>query len=185
MYIRFDSNDTMYVADRNSNCLRKVTTDGNVTTIAGVCGASNGYQDGPASSAKFFWPAGLEINAAGVVYVSDQLNGAIRTVYPNGTVSTFAVISTGGSQDVWDITMDANGNIFGVWWARQTIIKIPGGSNTQTTYVGTYNVDGNVDGTGTNARFASPGAITIDRTTGKIYVANAGDGHIRLITPGQ
>ena len=174
----------MYVADRNSNCLRKVTTDGNVTTLAGVC-ASSGYQDGPASSAKFSWPAGLEIDAAGVVYVSDQLNGAIRRVYPNGTVSTFAVISTGGNQDVWDITMDVNGNIFGVWYGKKTIIKIPQGSNTQTTYVGAYNADDNLDGTGTNAHFASPGAITIDRATGKIYVANTGDGHIRLITPGQ
>lgn len=87
-----DDSGNLYVADRNSNLIRKITPAGTVTTLAGWTGAgdSRGYLDGTGTAAKFHFPEGIALAPDGNLYVADTYNHRIRKVTPEGVVTTFA-----------------------------------------------------------------------------------------------
>jgi len=87
-----DSRGMIYVADSRNHCVRMVTPDGTVTTLAGIPPRS-GYQDGPARRALLSAPAGLAVAHNGGVFVADTGNHRIRYV-ANGEVSTYAGAAT-------------------------------------------------------------------------------------------
>ncbi|MEJ0104355.1 MAG: hypothetical protein WDO19_18110 [Bacteroidota bacterium] len=71
-----DSTGTLYVTDSNNGAIRKITTDGLVTTIAGTAGI--GYEDGDGSIAKFHNPTGIAIGRDGALFITDTWNHRIR-----------------------------------------------------------------------------------------------------------
>ncbi len=84
------SDGTLYIADTNNHCIRKVTPgadgvvsgapDETITTYAGRCG-TKGYEEGPATLALFDTPYGIELNdGTGNLYVADTLNDRIRVI---------------------------------------------------------------------------------------------------------
>ena len=84
--ITTDDEGNLYVADTQNNVIRKVDTQGNVTTFAGT--GKEGYKDGAANAAQFNQPIGLDWEK-GALYVCDTGNHRIRKV-ENGKVTTFA-----------------------------------------------------------------------------------------------
>ncbi len=80
----------MYVSDLVNSCIRKITPNGTVTTVAGIP-VSAGYADGPAASAQFNNPAGLTVDSAGNLYICDAGNNMLRKLSPSGVVSTVCV----------------------------------------------------------------------------------------------
>lgn len=95
--IAVDSAGNVYVADAGNQTIRRVTSAGTVTTLAGTAGESGGA-DGVGSTARFNYPSGLAIDTSGNVYVADGNNNTIRLVTQDGTVTT--VVGTPGSQGV-------------------------------------------------------------------------------------
>ena len=88
---------TVYVADAGeSNRIRKITPDGNVTTLAG---GSEGFADGPTTTAAFNTPSGLALGPDGSLFVADTGNNQIRKITPEGQVSTVAGSGTAGYAD--------------------------------------------------------------------------------------
>jgi len=83
------------VADENNYCVRSIS-GGVVSTLAGTCG-SMGMVNGPALSAKFKGPEGLDVTASGDVYIADCYNSLVRALV-GGTVKTVAG-STDGHAD--------------------------------------------------------------------------------------
>ncbi|HEY8410276.1 MAG TPA: NHL repeat-containing protein, partial [Pyrinomonadaceae bacterium] len=83
-----DSAGNLYVADTSNNRIRKVTPQGDVSTIAGD--GTAGYVDGPASQARFDGPIGVAVDAQGDVFVADTYNDRVRMISSDGQVSTIA-----------------------------------------------------------------------------------------------
>jgi len=88
---------TIYVADAGeSNRIRKISPDGNVTTLAG---GGEGFADGTGASASFNTPSALAHGPDGNLYVADTGNNRIRKITPEGVVSTVAGDGTAGYVD--------------------------------------------------------------------------------------
>lgn len=86
--VALDGADNLYVADTGNCVVRKVTTQGVVTTLAGTAGMC-GSNDGTGAAASFFFPQGVALDSAGNVFVADD-NFTVRKITPNGVVTTFA-----------------------------------------------------------------------------------------------
>ncbi|HMV65661.1 MAG TPA: hypothetical protein PKA64_02330 [Myxococcota bacterium] len=83
--IEIDDAGNMYIADTNNNCVRKIDTDGIITTVAGICGeleAGFSGDDGPATEARLWRPYGIELAADGRLFIADTQNQVFRVVYP-------------------------------------------------------------------------------------------------------
>ena len=87
----------LFVADTGNNRIRKVTPEGQVSTVAGDGKA--GYVDGPASQAQFNGPIGIAVDTRGNTYVADTYNDRIRMIATDGQVSTIAGAGTPGYAD--------------------------------------------------------------------------------------
>lgn len=72
-----DSSGSVFVTDQGNHTIRKIGPDGTVTTLGGTPQVS-GAADGIAAAARFNYPAGIAVDAAGVLYLADTLNHTIR-----------------------------------------------------------------------------------------------------------
>lgn len=75
--ITVDSLGNLYVAEEYNHTIRKIDTNGVVSTFAGTTG---GYLDGSVGVAKFYQPCGVYVDASNIIYVADQSNHKIRTI---------------------------------------------------------------------------------------------------------
>ncbi len=75
--VALDVNGNIYIGDDANNVIRKITPDGNVTTVAG---SIYGYADGQGANAKFGNVKGVAVDAGGIIYAADSGNGRIRKV---------------------------------------------------------------------------------------------------------
>jgi len=189
--VAVDGSDNVYVADEANGTIRKVTSGGVVTTVAGLA-LAYGFADGPGSSARFYAPFGIAVDGSGNVYVSDVDLDTIRKITPGDVVSTLAGIPGSGYADgtgsaaafdyPTDLVLDPSGNLFVVDNTNQTIRKITP-SGVVTTIAGTPGEVGSADGTGSAASFNYPYGIALDGS-GNLYVTDSGNQTIRKITPG-
>lgn len=76
--IALDASNNLYVADTLNNKIRRISADGVVTTIAGS--GNRGSADGNASSATFYGPTGVTVDASGNIFVVDSGNNKIRKI---------------------------------------------------------------------------------------------------------
>ncbi|MDR2283141.1 MAG: IPT/TIG domain-containing protein [Sphingobacterium sp.] len=75
--IKFDKNGNMFIADYGNHCIRMLSADGIVTTVAGQPGKS-GYKDGGPVESLFNQPWGIAVNEQGDIYIADWTNARIR-----------------------------------------------------------------------------------------------------------
>jgi uncharacterized protein (TIGR03437 family) len=89
--IAFDTAGNLFVADSGNERIRRIDTNGIITTVAGSSGVGGfGGDGGPATSALLNLPTGVAVDAAGNLYIADSLNSRIRKVSVNGTITTIA-----------------------------------------------------------------------------------------------
>jgi sugar lactone lactonase YvrE len=186
--VAVDASGNVYVGDDGNHRIRKITSGGLVSTLAGSGVA--GFADGQGTAAQFYLGAGVTIDASGNVYVADQGNSRIRKITPAGLVTTLAGSATYGFAegqgsdarfaDPTGVAVDAAGNVYVADKTNFRIRKITPGGLVSTLAGGTV---GFVDGQGTAARFYYPYGVGVD-ATGNVYVADADNHSIRKITPG-
>lgn len=176
----------IYVADTYNDCIRKITTDGTVSTLAGK--GAPGLKDGYGNDSSFDTPCGIVIDKEGNLFVADTGNDAIRKITPQGEVTTLAGGSGGrgdgrGTEASFNrptgIALTHDGFLFVTDQGSSRIRRItPEGE--VTTYAGRRS--GFADQTGSQARFSSPAGIAIDRN-GALYVADSQNYLIRKVSP--
>ncbi len=167
-----DAAGNLYVADQTNHTVRKVSSAGVVSTLAGQAGVS-GNVNGVGSSAQLSFPTDLAVDGDDNVFVSTA-NG-VRKITPAGIVSTLA--SENGFPG--RIAVDGSGNVFLI--VQNCIRKITS-SGFVSTLAGDVATAGSVDGTGAAARFNQPRGLTVDGT-GNVFVADTNNSTIRSITP--
>ncbi len=203
--VAVDKAGNIYVADNSNQVVRKITTDGQVSTLAGS--GSFGYNDGPPSTAQFYFPTSLAVDSSGIVYVADLYNHAIRKITPDGQVSTLAGSNGGGSPGTavfgyangpgssalfhypQYVAVDSHDNIYVT--DENNVVRVITPSGVVSTVAGqSPAVAGNggapsveLDGTADQALFSGPKGITFD-SKGNIYIADTGSQVIRRISGG-
>ena len=174
---------TIYVSE--VSIVRKISPQGVVTTLAGSPGLL-GSADGTGSAARFNMTAGIAVNTAGTVYVVDSENDTIRTITPNGVVSTLAgtagpccgdSVDGSGSSAHFDgpfsLTLDTGGNLY-VGEGQGKIRKVTPQGVVTTLPLASGGLSFN-GGTGSSN-------LSIDGS-GNLYVADEYNQVIRMISP--
>jgi len=80
--IAIDSDGNLYIADAGNNVIRRIDTNGYVTTVAGLGGVF-GYRNGNANESLFRHPMGIAVNETGTIFVADTGNHLIRIIEGN------------------------------------------------------------------------------------------------------
>jgi len=88
--LAFDSAGNLYIADTATSTVRKVDTNGIITTVAGGSTAGFAGDGGAATSAQLNAPMGVAVDAAGNLYIAEFSNNRVRKVSANGIISTVA-----------------------------------------------------------------------------------------------
>ena len=131
--VTVDGSGNLYVADTDNHTIRKITSAGVVTTLAGLAGTSGGG-DGSGSVAQFQYPSDLTVDSAGNLYVADTDNHTVRKITPAGLVGTVAGLagSSGGSDGRGSaarllyptvVSVDGAGNVYVADTNNHTIRK--------------------------------------------------------------
>jgi len=190
--LAFDSLGNLFVADTGNHLIRKISSSGTVTTLAGQYGVT-GTNNGSSTNAQFNWPYGISVDSLGNVLVADTFNNCIRKISTNGVVSTLAgMTTTNGWRDTLagvvtapnvlftypsSIGIDSTGNAIVSDSGNNLIRKI--WTNGQvSTLAGEYFSVGSQDGNGQYALFNAPAGICLDKS-GSLYVADAGNASLR------
>jgi sugar lactone lactonase YvrE len=185
-----DVSGNIFVAVSGAHAIRKVTSTGAITTLAG--GGTPGSADGAGTSASFNGPYGIAVDGTGTLFVAEYGNHTIRKVTQTGVTTTLAgTAGLSGSDDgsgtaarftyPHALAVDGAGNLFVADTGNRTIRKItPAG--VVTTFAGTAGSSGSADGTGANARFGEPYGVAVDGM-GNVLVADTFNCTIRKITP--
>ncbi|WP_306599615.1 hypothetical protein [Geothrix sp. 21YS21S-2] len=193
-----DATGTVFLADGQAgvngpfgNAIRAIPAASNTYTVAGTL-PSAGAVNGVGTGAKFREPRGSVSDAAGVAYVCDTQNHAIRRISPDGTVTLLAGNGTPGAVDAtgtgarfnqpYAIAIDSAGVLFVADMMNHAIRRVAQDGVVTTVAGDVTQPGGFADGLGTAARFNRPSGIAVDGA-GNLYVADRDNHVIRKIDP--
>ncbi|MDR3688648.1 MAG: hypothetical protein P4L46_04655 [Fimbriimonas sp.] len=192
---------SLIVADFGAHQVRRVTTSGIVSTIAGVVNTP-GYIDGAGNTAEFNSPWGVAVDQSGAIYVADSNNNMVRKISFLGgdptkntsySVSTLTGMLAGGSTDgppgtakllvPAGLAYDGQGNIYEADSGSEKIRRIDTLTGNTVTIAGT-GTKSSTDGLGSTATFNVPRGIAY--VNGAIVVADSGSNFLRqlILLPG-
>jgi sugar lactone lactonase YvrE len=200
--VTLDSSSNVYVADTNNANVRKITSDGNIATIAGTTAIKSnvltiafGYagDGGAATSAELAGPAGVAIDSTGNLYIATYADNRIRKIGTNGNISTFAGNSGYGFAGDGGpavnaqlaaprgICVDSSGNIYLADRWNNRIRKIANGTLSTIAGNGLANFGGD-NGAATSAQMSAPAGVAIDKA-GNVYISDFLNNRVRMVSP--
>ena len=192
--VAVDGTGNLYIADALNQRIRKVATNGIITTVAGNGTIGFSGDGGTATAASLNNPVGIAVDAAGNLYIADSQNNRIRQVTTSGIISTVAGTGTtgyggdGGAATAASfnytagVALDGNGNLYIADQGNHRIRKVAtNGIITTVAGTGTAGFSGD-GGAATAANLANPASVVADGM-GNLYMADYGNNRIRQVTP--
>jgi len=189
-----DRNGNLYLSDAGNNRVRKVSSSGIISTVAGTGVSGFSGDGGPATSAQLTGPRGIAFDSNGNLYIADTQNNRIRMVTQVGIISTIAGNGTPGATGdggpatsaqlflPGSVTTDSNGILYFTDDDNSRVRKVDS-SGIITTVAGTgvYGFSGD-GGSAISAQFALPGGLAVDKNN-NLYIADSNNYRIRKVTP--
>ncbi|MHB8519486.1 MAG: NHL domain-containing protein [Limisphaerales bacterium] len=159
--VAVDASGNLFMADRNNHRIRKVDTNGIITTVAGNGATydnweSEGYfsgDGGAATNASLDYPSGVAVDAWGNLFIADSGNNRIRRVDVNGVITTVAGNGPNGNGPAHDGTGGPKGFFSGD------------------------------DGAATNASLDYPSGVAVD-ASGNLFIADYYNNRVREVALG-
>ena len=193
--LALDSDGNLYIADSDNSTIRKIdASTGNISTVAGSGVEGFGGDGGPAVAAMLNRPAGVALDRAGNLLISDKGNHRIRKVdVSTGNISTVAGTGTGGVggdggpatsaklNSPSGIALDGIDNLYIADSENHRVRKVTAFTGTISTVAGTkgrgFSGDG---GKATVAKLDEPTGLALD-AAGNLYIAELGNGRVRKV----
>lgn len=191
--ITTDRLGNIYISDTYNERIRKIDSTGTITTFAGV--GQSGYQGdgGPALQAYISVPQGLRFDPSGNLVFADSNNNAIRSINPQGVITTLAGTGTAGYNGdgisatqaqlnrPTDVAFDTAGNLY-IADSNNNRIRRVGSNKTITTVAGNGTGGFSGDGLAISVELFVPIGINFD-LNGNLLIADTNNNRIRLLTP--
>ncbi len=198
--VAVDAGGNLYIADALNNRIRKVSSDGIITTLAGNGSLGYSGDGGLAVNAQLSGPRGLAVDGNGNLFIADFDNNTVRKISASGIITTVAGNGVAGfSGDgfaatkaqlngPWGVAVDHAGNLF-----------IADSANNRVRKVSSSGIISTVAGNGTapepsfnpmpvgdggpaiSSELSSPLGVTVD-ASGNLYIADSGDNVVRKVS---
>jgi len=188
----------LYIADSSNQRIRKVSSNGTITTIAG---SSNSIlpgfsgDGGQATNATLAYPLGMAMDGLGNLYFADAGNNCVRRIAPNGVITSVAGNgnaaggfagdqgqATGAKLNTpEDVAIDVAGNLLIADYENNRIRKVMISSGVISTIAGiTGNGFSGDGGPATQAELNLPWGVTTD-ATGDVYIGDGANNRVRIV----
>ena len=193
--VAIDGSGNIFIADEYNQRIRKINTNGIITTVVGT--GSTGYSGdgGSASNAQLYFPSGVAVDGVGNLYIADSYNNRIRMVDTSGKIKTVAGTGTAGYSGDGEaainaqlnypqrVTVDRAGNIY-IADSNNSRVRKVDTSGIITTVAGIgingYSGDGEA---ATSAKLQIPMGMALN-DAGTLYIADYYNYRVRQINLG-
>ncbi len=195
-----DSSGNMYIADTGNSVVRKVTSGGTISTIAGNFTDGPGFagDGGVATSAQLNHPSALALDSQGNLYIADTSNNVVRILTTDTNINTYAGNFGAGVGFTGDggpatsarlnnpvgVALDSAGNLYLSDSDNNRVRVVNQATGVISTYAGS-SLTGEFAGDGglaTKAHLYSPKGIAVD-SIGNLYIADRYNSRIRFVSP--
>ncbi len=185
---------SVYITDHGNNRVRKVSTSGIITTVAGNGTYASAGDGGPATAASLKNPIGIAFDPSGNMYISETPNYTVRKVTPSGIISTVAGVGSIGSTgdggpasaaylgSPWGLSADNLGNVYIADRGASKVRKIDAAGNIYGIAGNGALAFGGDGGPATAAQLFALTGVYASPDGSKVYIADIENNRIRMVS---
>lgn len=191
-HLAFNSSGGLLIADTYNHRIRLVAADGNISTLAGTGDMGYYGDEAEAIKAYLYYPTGIAVDSAGVIYIADTYNHVIRKVTTDGKIDTYAGDGAAGSKGdggkaiearlryPTGLAFDSAGNLYIADSNNHRIRKInKDGIISTVAGSGAYGFSGD-GGPATEATLGYPDDVYVDKS-GNMYIVDTVNSRVRYV----